>query len=377
MKTYRRGAAPYLEIDGRRLINFTSNNYLSLANHAAVIEGAVSAARDDGAGAGASRLITGTSPRIVELEQELAEWKGTARALVTTSGYIAALTALTALLEREDGVAVEKGAHACLVSGARLSGARLAVFRRHDPGSLDAALQKLRQRGARRLLVVCDGVHSMDGDIVPLPLLLESARRHDAMLLVDDAHATGVLGPDGAGTLSHFGISPAPDIIQMGTLSKALGSQGGYLAGSSELVDWLVQKSGPFIYTTGLAPVAVGASLAAIRVVRREPERLERLRANTLNLRSLLGLAESPSPILPMIVGEPAAALAAARTLEASGALALAIRPPTVPQGTARVRISVQADHELSDLRSNAPEWLTTLRSMSTETVMTRSDTES
>ncbi len=355
------GAAPHVEENGRRLINFTSNNYLSLVHHPEVIEGATVALREDGAGAGSARLITGTSPRVVTLEEELAAWKGTSRALVTPTGFAAALATLTALAGPEDGIALEKGAHACLVSGARLSGAKLAVWRREDPGGLAYVLERLRGRSCRRLFVVLDGVHSMDGDIADLPAILADARAVEAMIVLDDAHATGVLGADGAGTLRHHGLSPATDIVQVGTLSKALASQGGFIAATSEVIDLVLQRGGAFIYTTGIAPACVGAALAAVRLIRREPERVTRLRDRSFALRDALGLAPVASPILPLILGDPDRALAAGRELLAAGALAQAIRPPTVPTGTARLRLSVQADHVL-ELATN-PGWLGVLKS--------------
>lgn len=360
LRSRARGAAPYVEEDGRRLVNFTSNNYLSLAHHPEVVEGAMAALREDGAGAGSARLITGTSPRVVVLEEELADWKGTSRALVTPTGFAAALAVLTALVGPEDGIALEKGAHACLVSGARLSGAKIAVWRRGDPGGLDYVLGRLRGRSCRRIFVVLDGVHSMDGDIADLPAILAVARAAGAMTVLDDAHATGVLGADGAGTLRHHGLAPAPDIVQVGTLSKALASQGGFLAATSEVIDLVLQRGGAFIYTTAIAPACVGAALASVRLIRRDPARVTHLRDRSFALRDALGLAPVASPILPIILGNPERALACARELLAAGALAQAIRPPTVPAGTARLRLSVQADHVL-DLAAN-PAWLGVLR---------------
>lgn len=326
-------------IDG--VINFTSNNYLSLARHPHVIERAKEALIEDGAGAGSSRLITGTSPRITILEEKLAEMKGASRALVTSSGYAAAQAAITTLVGRSDGIALERGAHASLVAGARLSRAKISVFRRSDPDTLEKALKRL---GGRSLVIV-DGIHSMDGDIVHLPDLLPMIEHHHAMLLIDDAHATGVLG---GGTLAHFGISPTANMIQMGTLSKALGSQGGFIAASSSVIDLMIQRAAAFIYTTALNPAAVGAAIGAIEVISREPDRIMRLRENSRKLRRLLGVEASVSPIIPLIYGEPSEAIKAARDFETAGALALAIRPPTVPKGTSRLRLSVQADHQIT-----------------------------
>ncbi len=342
--TVSRGADPYIVKNGRRLINLTSNNYLSLATHPGVTEAAARAARDEGAGAGSSRLIAGTSPGVSALEEELAALKGAERALVTTSGFAAALAALPALVGKGDGIALEKGCHACLIAAARLSSARIVVFRRGRPESLERALGRLRP-STRRLLVVLDGVHSMDGDIAPLPALLPIVERHDAFLFVDDAHATGTLGPAGEGTFAHHGIRPPETAIQMGTLSKALGSQGGYIAAAAPIVELLVQRAAAFIYTTGLAPACAAAARAALDVMKREPERIERLRRNTRVFAEAAGLRTTGTPILPLVVGEPGAALALSREIEEAGALVLPIRPPTVPLGTARLRFSLQSDH--------------------------------
>lgn len=329
-----RGSDPY--IDGR--INFTSNNYLSLARHPHVIARAREALMEDGAGAGSSRLITGTFPRVARLEERIAAWKGTERALVTTSGFAAALSIIPTLVGRGDGIALERRAHASLVAGARLSGASISVWR--DAAGLERALRRIRR--CPRKLVILDGVHSMDGDIAPLPEILPIVDHRGAMTVIDDAHAGGVLGPGGAGTLAHFGIAARGDIIQMGTLSKALGSQGGFIAASNSLIDEIIQRGAAFIYTTGIAPACVGAALGALEIIEREPERLERLRRNF----EALG---GTTPIIPVIVGASSRALECARELRAKNILVSAIRPPTVPRGTARIRLSIQADHEITD----------------------------
>ena len=338
-----------IEIEGRWLVNLSSNNYPSLASEPRVIAAAAEALCADGAGAGASRLVSGTSPRLVALEERLARLKETPRALVMTSGFVAAQAAVTALCGRGDAVVVEKGAHASLVAAARLSGARLSVFRRRDPESLDRALTRDLAR-ARRRLVLLDGVHSMDGDIAPLPELLPIVECRDAFLLIDDAHATGVLGPRGEGTLAHFGIVPTARVIQMGTLSKALGGQGGFIAAAAEVIDLIVQKAPAFIYTTGLNPAAVGAALGALAVLEEEPERLARLRRNVAVVRKIVKFEGDPTPIVPLVIGGDEAALIAATAARAAGFFIPAIRPPTVPEGTARLRLSLQADHAEEDL---------------------------
>jgi 8-amino-7-oxononanoate synthase len=348
-RVMERGADPVIEIEGRRLVNLSSNNYLSLASDPRVIAAAEEALRADGAGAGASRLVSGTSPRLVALEKRLADLKAAPRALVTTSGFVAAQAAVAALAGRDDAVIVEKGAHASLVAAARLSGARLSVFRRRDPESLDRALGRDASR-VRRRLVLLDGIHSMDGDIAPLPALLPIVEGRAAFLLIDDAHATGVLGPRGEGTLAHFGLAPTGRIIQMGTLSKALGGQGGFIAADEEVIELIVQKAPAFIYTTGLNPAAVGAALGALAILEEEPERLTRLRRNIAVARAILKIAGDPTPIVPVVIGGDEAALAAAAEARAAGFFIPAIRPPTVPEGTARLRLSIQAGHAEEDL---------------------------
>ncbi len=341
------GAEAMIEKEGRRLVNLATNNYLSLATHPEVIEAAVRALREDGAGAGSSRLILGTSPRVAALEDSLAGLKGTSRALIFPSGFAAALGAIPALVGKGDGIALEKGCHASLVTGARLSGASISVFRRGERSTLEKALERLRKR-CRRILTVIDGIHSMDGDIAPLPEIIPLVARFESILLLDDAHATGVLGENGSGTLGHFRMSASENfIVQMGTLSKALGSQGGFIAASGPCIELMIQKSAAFIYTTGINPAAVGAAQGAIDVMKREPKRIARLARNAVMVRRAAGIEEIPSPIAPILTGTSERAMEASRELERAGAYAPAIRPPTVPRGTARLRLSLQADHRM------------------------------
>lgn len=350
LSRYEHGADATLVIDGRTILNFTSNNYLSLASHPQVVEAGCRALWDFGAGAGSSRLITGTSPLVISLEEETAALKGASAALVTTSGFAAALASIPVLADSADGIAIDHGAHASLVTAARLSEARLAVFRRQKAASLETAVANLRRHGVRRVLIIVDGLHSMDGDIAPLDEIVPIAENFDAMLLVDDAHATGVLGPRGEGTLAHFAIPVADRIIQIGNYAKAFGSQGGFVAASRSVIDLITQRSAAFIYTTGTAPVLAGIAREALRVLALEPVHLERLRENVIALRESIGGSAivDTTPVIPIIVGSSEDTLALSRDLFSRGALVSAIRPPTVPRGTARLRISVQAGHRLS-----------------------------
>lgn len=343
------GAAAYIDEDGKRYINFTTNNYLSLAMHPEVCAEAKRAIDGDGAGAGSSRLISGTSPRTVELERELARFKGSKDALVFSSGYAAALAAITTLADRDDGIVLERHAHASLVAGTRQSRAQSVVWRRETgEAGLEKAILHLRtKRNCRRVLVVADGIHSMDGDILRLPELLPVIQQQEAMLLIDDAHATGTIGKTGAGTMEYWNLEPGDTIVQMGTLSKALGSQGGFIAASTEVIELIRQTAAPFIYTTGPAPAAIGAAAGALRILLREPERLDRLKKNSLILREAAGLDPCPSPIVPLVVGADERALEWKDRFKKNGALVAAIRPPTVPRNTARLRFSVQADHRI------------------------------
>lgn len=344
-------------------IDCGSNDYLGLSRHPRVIGAARDALERYGAGATASRLLRGNREIHVELEEELAALKGTPSALVYSSGYAANLGLLSAICDRDDTIFCDSLDHASLVDGARLSKASLRFYNHVDPDHLD---RQLKRRSGGHAWIVTDGVFSMDGALAPLPRLLDVADRHGATLIVDDAHATGVLGREGAGTLSHFGIDPSR-AIQMGTLSKALGAQGGYVCGPRELTDLLVQSSRAFIYSTGLNPAAAAAALAGVRVSIEEPQWRERLHANLRLLRHELGAAgctlygEEPAPMCAVHVGEADAAMQVAAALAGHGVLAPAIRPPTVPAGTCRIRLAPHARLEEAQVRTVIQEVLAAL----------------
>lgn len=331
-------------------IDLCSNDYLGLSRHAEVIAGAREAAERFGAGARASRLITGSHPLVEELEAEIAAFKEAECALVYPSGYQANLGLCATLIERGDAVFVDRLAHSCLVDGVRLSGARLRVFPHNDVERLDELLAAAANAPAR--WVLCDGVYSMDGDLAPLDRLLEIAALRDATVILDDAHGTGVTGRTGRGTAEHFNVAPRDHgdrLIVVATLSKALGAQGGVVLGPRDLREGLVGASRPFVYSTGIAPPAAGAALAALRVLRREPGRVEQLgqmAASALQILRAkhLDTLHSQTPIIPIIFGDSAVAMEASAALRERGLLVLPIRPPTVPRGTSRLRLTVTAN---------------------------------
>ncbi len=349
--TPRDGQGATLNVGGRELLNLTSNNYLGLAGDRRVVEGAMEAARVYGASVSASRLLCGSTPLHEELEGRLAALKGAEAALLYSSGYLANLGVLTALARPGDAIFSDALNHASIIDGCRLSGAETRVYRHRDA---DHLAELLRATPARRRLIVSETVFSMDGDIAPLPALAELARAHDAVLVLDEAHATGALGPNGEGALARSGLD-AEGVVVVGTLSKALASAGGFVAASATVIDYLVNRSRPFIFNTALPPASVGAALAALDVVAAEPERRARLDALAARLRE--GLADAGHPpsgsetaIVPLLLGSADAALAAERRLREAGILSRAIRPPTVPEGTARIRFNLIATHTEGDI---------------------------
>jgi len=345
-----------VRIDGRELVNFSSNDYLGLAANARLARAAAAAARRYGCGAGASPLVSGHSRPLRRLEQDLADWERTDAALVFSSGYTANLAALSSLAGPEDAVFSDELNHASLIDGCRLSRAGVHIYRHRDVGHL---YELLRRDGAsaRRRLIVTDTVFSMDGDLAPLAELIELAERHDALLLLDEAHATGILGPSGRGLTDLLppGRLDPDRVIKVGTLSKALGTQGGFVCGSRQLVDYLVNCARPYIFSTALAPPLAAAARTAVSLVIAEPERRDRVLALAELLRvKLQGLGQAPSDsrcqIVPVIVGGAEAAVELSTRLQDHGLLVPAIRPPSVPDGTARLRISLTAGHSEEDV---------------------------
>jgi 8-amino-7-oxononanoate synthase len=346
LKPTRRLDGLWVEREGRRLLSFSCNDYLNLSHHPAVKLAAAEAALDHGAGAGASRLISGDHPLLAELEAQLARFKGTEAACVFGSGYLANSGVIPTFAGPDDLVLVDQLAHACIWAGAHLSKAEVIAFRHNDAGHL-ADLLAAKRAGARHAIVATDGVFSMDGDIAPLREIAAICKAHDAWLLVDDAHGLGVLGR-GRGTANALGGAEVP--LQMGTLSKALGSYGGYLCADRAVVDLLKTRARTFVFTTGLPPASAAAALKALEIIEREPALTERPLANARLFTELMGLPQAQSPVVPIIVGEADAAMAAAKRLEAEGFLVVGIRPPTVPAGTARLRVAFTAGHEPDDI---------------------------
>ncbi len=341
-----------IRIDRKLFINFASNNYLGLATHPRIAGKAAEAARVWGTGSGASRLLSGNLSIHAELEKKLAAFKGEEAATVFSSGYLANIGVVTALLNEKDVVLVDRLNHSSLIDAARLSGAKLRVYPHRDVSGLDRLLAGAR--GFRRRLVLTDAYFSMDGDIAPLDKLLEVCRRHDAFLMIDEAHSTGVFGKNGRGLSEHFGLTGKIDIV-MGTLSKALGSVGGFVAGSATLREYLVNRARTFIYTTAPSPSASAAAIASLDLIQKEPGPRQKLWDNSHFTRDGLkalgfSLMGSEGPIIPVLVGDTRRTLRFGEFLRKEGIFAPAIRPPTVPKGTDRIRLTVTAAHERKDL---------------------------
>jgi 8-amino-7-oxononanoate synthase len=343
-------AGIWVERDGRRLLSFSCNDYLNLSQHPQTIAAAIDAIKRYGVGAGASRLVTGNHPLYDDLETRLARLKGSEAACVFGSGYLANTGIIPALVGPDDLVLVDELAHACIQAGAKLSGAQLHLYRHCDLRHAEAILAQNRA-GKKRALIATDGVFSMDGDIAPLPALSALARRFDAWLLSDDAHGFGVVGGGrGSAFVDGAAWSPVDVPLQAGTLSKAVGAYGGYVCASRVVIELMRTRARTFIYSTGLPPAILAAAIAALDIVERDPgyatEPLRKARVFT----RALNLPEAQSAIVPVIVGDPAAALAASDFLRDNGFLVVAIRPPTVPAGTARLRFAFTAQHEDGDI---------------------------
>ncbi len=342
----------HLVVDGKRVLSLCSNNYLGLANHPALAEAAAAAARDFGVGSGASRLISGSMRIHHDLEESLAEFKGTERALLFTSGYHANLGTIAALVGPGDTVFSDELNHASLIDGCRLSRSEVSIYPHCDVEQLERQLAACR---SERKLIVTDSIFSMDGDGAPLIEICDVAERYGAMVMVDEAHATGVLGDRGAGLAEQLGVRDRIT-IQMGTLGKALGSFGAYVAADADVIDHLVNRARPFIYTTALPPPTVAAAAAALELVRNEPGRRESLRRNAARLTRGLRAAgfEIPgaddSHILPVVIGGADETMQLSTDLLDHGVFAHGIRPPTVPRGTSRIRATVMATHSEADI---------------------------
>jgi len=343
-------AGLWVERDGHRLLSFSCNDYLNLSQHPDVVAAAIDAIKRYGVGAGASRLVTGNHPLYAELETRLARFKGTEAACVFGSGYLANTGVIPALVGPQDLVVVDELSHACIHAGAKLSGADVHLYRHADVVAAEAILAAQRSK-KKRALIATDGVFSMDGDLAPIAALAQLAQRFDAWLLSDDAHGLGVVG-GGRGSTFANGTAHVPfDVpLQIGTLSKAVGAYGGYLCASRTVVELICTRARTFIYSTGLPPAVVAAAIAALDLIERDPAyAAEPLRKAKLFTRAL-NLPDAESAIVPVIVGASEATLAASNILRDNGFLVVAIRPPTVPAGTARLRFAFTAQHEDGDI---------------------------
>ena len=346
---------PRVLLDGHEVLLLCSNNYLGLADHPSVRRAAAEAAMRWGTGAGASRLISGTMTLHRRLEERLADFHRTESALLFGSGYLANIGAITALTRAGEVVFSDELNHASIVDGCRLSRAESFVYRHRDPEHLAWGLGRAEGRGS---LIITDGVFSMDGDVAPIAELVELARRYDCRLMVDEAHATGAIGPDGDGAVAESGLGEEVDVI-VGTLGKALGSYGAYVCAGREITELLINAARPFIFSTALPPPAVAAAIASLKLIGARPERIDRLRRNGDMMRRELaayGLdaGESRTQIVPVIVGDADDAVELCERALERGVFAQAIRPPTVPEGTSRLRISVMASHRAAELRHAA-----------------------
>ncbi|HEY9881460.1 MAG TPA: 8-amino-7-oxononanoate synthase [Leptolyngbyaceae cyanobacterium] len=348
---------PVISLEGRTLTNFASNDYLGLASDPRLAEAAIEAIRTYGTGSTGSRLLSGHRPLHRELECAIASLKQTEDAIVFSSGYLANIGTISALVGSRDLVLSDQYNHSSLKNGARMSGAAVIDYAHCSLKDLERHLKEQRHQ-YRRCLILTDSVFSMDGDLCPLPEILDLADQFDCMVLLDEAHGTGVLGPHGAGCVEHFGCTGRP-LVQMGTLSKALGSLGGYVAGSAALVDFLRNRAASWIYTTGLTPADTAAALSAIAIVRNEPERRQRLWDNVnylqIKLENLVQneliaarMLPSQSPILCLEMQDAATVVSAGKQLQEMGLFVSAVRPPTTP--TSRLRITVMATHERDHL---------------------------
>lgn len=354
LHTLNSATGPTIQLAGRTVILLASNDYLGLATHPEVIHAAVQATTQYGTGAGASRLVCGTLPPHTELEQALANFKHSPSALTFGSGYLANLGIIPALITRGGLIFADRLCHASLIDGARLSGADLRVYRHRDLNHLESLLK--RTTPGRPLLIVTDGLFSMDGDLAPLPELATLAEQFDATLYIDDAHGTGVMGPSGRGSLEHFGVEDRIP-FHMGTLGKALGSSGAYIVGSRDMIQYLISTSRPFMFTTAPPPSSAAAARASLTIIQQDPARRARLWRNRDHLftgltRLGFRLTESVSPILPILIGEAEKALAFSQQLLTHGVYAPAIRPPTVPEGSSRIRVTVTAEHSIEQIET-------------------------
>jgi glycine C-acetyltransferase len=345
--------APVCHYDGREVINLASNNYLGLANHPRLVEASLKATRELGVGSGAVRTIAGTMRIHMELEEKIARFKNVEACVVFQSGFTANAGTVSAILGKEDFIISDELNHASIIDGARLSRAKIKVFRHKDVAHCEEQLKEVANEPGHKL-VITDGVFSMDGDIGPVDKLAALAEKYGAIMMVDDAHASGVLGRNGRGSIDHFGMHGRVD-VQVGTLSKAVGALGGYVCGSKDLIDYLYHRARPFLFSTSHPPSVAASCIAAFDILEQEPERIERLWSNTRYFQGELrragfniGGVNTPAtetPITPIIIGEGRAAMDYSRALFEEGVMGTGIAFPTVPEGKARIRLILTSEH--------------------------------
>lgn len=353
IRTLESPQGAWLVIDGQRVLNFCSNNYLGLANHPRLVEAAHAALDKYGVGPAAVRSIAGTMDLHIMLEKRLADFKGVEAAISFQSGFNANLASIPALVGKDDAIISDELNHASIIDGSRLSGAKIFRYKHCDPQDLKRVLEENRP-SYPRLLVITDGVFSMDGDLAPLDAIYDVTKDYDAILMVDDAHGEGVVGKGGRGIVDHFGLHGKVD-IEIGTLSKAFGVVGGVVAGNSLVVEWLRQRGRPFLFSSAMTPPDAAACLAAIDLLEESTELVERLWENTrffkAEMKSLgFNTGNSVTPITPVILGEAPLAQEFSRNLFSEGVFAMAIGFPTVPRGKARIRVMISASHDRDDL---------------------------
>jgi glycine C-acetyltransferase len=345
--------APVCHYDGKQVINLASNNYLGLANHPKLIEAALKATRELGVGSGAVRTIAGTMKIHMELEEKIARFKNVEACVVFQSGFAANAGTVSAILGKDDFILSDELNHASIIDGARLSRAKIKVFRHKDAAHCEELLKEIVNEPGHKL-VITDGVFSMDGDIGPVDKLAPLAEKYGAIMMVDDAHASGVLGRNGRGTIDHFNVHGRVD-VQVGTLSKAIGALGGYVCGSRDLIDFLYHRARPFLFSTSHPPSVAATCIAAFDILEQEPERIDRLWGNTRYFQGELrragfnvGGVNTPAtetPITPVILGEGRVTMEYSRALFAEGVMGTGIAFPTVPEGKARIRLIVTSEH--------------------------------
>ncbi len=340
-------------VDGKDVLNFCSNNYLGLANHPKLIEAAKEATKKYGVGPAAVRSIAGTTDLHVQLEQRLAKFKGAEDVITFQSGFTANLGAISALVTKEDVIFSDRLNHASIIDGCRLSGAKIVAYEHNDPGSLEDAIKE-HASNFRRDLIITDGVFSMDGDIAPLPALVEVAKKYDILFMVDDAHGEGVLGKGGRGIVDHFGLHGQVD-IEVGTMSKAFGVVGGIVAGDKRIIEWLRQRGRPFLFSSAVTAPDAAACLAAVDLLEESTELVDKLWDNAKYFKEemkKLGFdtGVSETPITPVMLGEAPLAQQFSRELFDEGVFAMSIGFPTVPKGKARIRVMISASHDRDDL---------------------------